>query len=240
MGPVKVTYIIFEPLFIRLENIFEAKALQSPEGVAEWWKRAQLVRNIGQSIMRTKDDPEYIPWAQNMIYLDIRLREIVQREGFLNQCEKAEELLDDPKKTKTTIRRVAYGTAKCRAKLLEHAADAVRQRHTLSRRSFLASISLPSKIATMLKIVHEEAAAVVERADAVRSHAAPPVPVAMDIVQKCAARGFPLDKEQEKLCQPKIDVKRGLSGFVGYDRSMLSAYTFGFGVLRDRMLPMLK
>ncbi|KAF4771311.1 hypothetical protein N7455_007969 [Penicillium solitum] len=34
-----------------------------------------------------------------MIDLDIRLREIVQREDFLiNQCQKAEELLDDPKK----------------------------------------------------------------------------------------------------------------------------------------------
>lgn len=31
--------------------------------------------------------------------LDIRLRDIVQREDFLiNQCQKAEELLDDPKK----------------------------------------------------------------------------------------------------------------------------------------------
>lgn len=40
--------------------------------------------------MRTKDDPEYTPWAQNMIDLDIRLREIVQREELLvSQCEKA-------------------------------------------------------------------------------------------------------------------------------------------------------
>ncbi|CRL20672.1 unnamed protein product [Penicillium camemberti] len=54
------------------------------------------------------------------------------------------------------------------------------------------------------------------------------------------ARGFPLDKEQEKLYQPKIEVKRGLSGFAGYDRSMLSAYTLGFGVFRDRRIPMLK
>lgn len=58
----------------------------------------QVVRNIGQSIMGTKDYPECILWAQNMTGLDIRLREIVQREYILiNQCEKAGELPDNPK-----------------------------------------------------------------------------------------------------------------------------------------------
>lgn len=36
-----------------------------------------------------------------------------------------------------------------------------------------------------MKIVYEEADAVVERVDAIRSYVAPPVPMAMDIVQKC-------------------------------------------------------
>lgn len=75
--------------------------------------------------------------------LDIRLRDIVQREDFLiNQCQKAEELLDDPKK-----RQQQLDEWHIELRNLEQSywnvADAVRQRLTLSRRSFLGSISLP-------------------------------------------------------------------------------------------------
>ena len=95
MGPVLVAYVTFESLFIRLENKFEAKALQSSGRATRRWRYAQMLRIVGEHITRDKRRPEYILWVQNMIDLDIRLREIVQREDFLiNQCEKADKLLN--------------------------------------------------------------------------------------------------------------------------------------------------
>ncbi|OQD96984.1 hypothetical protein PENSOL_c014G02185 [Penicillium solitum] len=171
MGPVSMfTYIIFEPLFIRLDNKFEAKASKSPEVAREWWKLAQLVWNIGQSITSTKDDPEYIQWTQNMIDLDIRLREIVQREDFLiNQCQKAEELLDDPKK-----RQQQLDEWHIELRNLE------QSYWNVERMLYANDLLCP------LKTVYEGEDAVVELADAARSHVAPPVLMAVDIVQKCA------------------------------------------------------
>lgn len=77
--------------------------------------------------------------------------------------------------------------------------------------------------------MHEEADAVVDRVDTVRSYVAPPRPNGHGHCTKmcgCCLQGrvFPFDKEQEKLCQPKMDVKRGLFGSAEYDRSMLLAH----------------
>ncbi|KAJ5680941.1 hypothetical protein N7536_012080 [Penicillium majusculum] len=185
MGPVSMfTYIIFEPLFIRLDNKFEAKASKSPEVAREWWKLAQLVWNIGQSITSTKDDPEYIQWTQNMIDLDIRLREIVQREDFLiNQCQKAEELLDDPKK-----RQQQLDEWHIELRNLEQSYWNVER--MLYANDLLCPVGPSWRAGTLfpvkLKTVYEGEDAVVELADAARSHVAPPVLMAVDIVQKCA------------------------------------------------------
>ncbi|KGO77371.1 hypothetical protein PITC_040250 [Penicillium italicum] len=96
MGRVsRFTYFTLETRIIRLEDLSEKKASKSSKTESSWWVFAQLLRMIGQFVMRSAQDPNYIPWVQNMIDLDIRLREIVQREEFLiSQCEKAEKLLD--------------------------------------------------------------------------------------------------------------------------------------------------
>jgi hypothetical protein len=77
MGPVLVAYVSFESLFIRLENKFEAKPLRSSGRAIRWWRYAQILRIIGEHITQDKRCPDYVLWVQNMIDLDIRLREIV-------------------------------------------------------------------------------------------------------------------------------------------------------------------
>ncbi|KAJ5426094.1 hypothetical protein N7465_001164 [Penicillium sp. CMV-2018d] len=120
--------------------------------------------------------------GQNMIDLDIRLREIVQREDFLiNQCEKAEELLDDLLINQYEKAEELLDDPKRQQQLDEWQTELrnLEQSYWKTERMLYANDLL-------CPIVHEEAAAVVERADAVRNHAAPHVPMATDIVQKCA------------------------------------------------------
>ncbi|KAJ5967869.1 hypothetical protein N7501_004117 [Penicillium viridicatum] len=253
MGPVSMfTYIIFEPLFIRLENKFEAKASKSPEVAATCWKIAQLVRNIGKSITHSEDDPEYITWAQNVIDLDIRLREIVQREAFLiNQCEKAEELLNDPKRQQQLdewhmeLRNLEQSYWKTERML--YANDLLCPVGP-SWRAYISLRKIPQWY--LIPCLVEDCARRGGCCGRACGCCSKPRSFSRSnghghCTKMCGCclrvRGFSLDKEQEKLCQPKIDVKRALDdGFAGYDRSMLSAYTFGFGVPRERILPMLK
>lgn len=253
MGPVSMfTYIIFEPLFIRLDNKFEAKASKSPEVAREWWKLAQLVWNIGQSITSTKDDPEYIQWTQNMIDLDIRLREIVQREDFLiNQCQKAEELLDDPKKRQQQldewhIELRNLEQSYWNVERMLYANDLLcpvgpSWRAYLSLRKTPQWYLIPCQVEDCVRrgrCCGRACGCCSKPRSSSRSNGHG------HCTKMCGcclqARGFPLDKEQEKPCQPKIDIERALFGFAGYDRCMLSAYTFGFGVLRNRILPLPK
>ncbi|CAI7611854.1 unnamed protein product [Penicillium viridicatum] len=237
MGPVSMfTYIIFEPLFIRLENKFEAKASKSPEVATACWKIAQLVRDIGQSITHSQDNPEYIKWAQNVIDLDIRLREIVQREDFLiNQCEKAEVLLDDPKRQQeldeshTELQGLEQSYWKTERMLY---ANELLCPVGPSWRAYISLRKIPQWY--LIPCLIDDCARRGGCCGRACGCCSKPR-------SSSRSNGHGHYKEQEKLCQPKIDVKRALDdGFAGYDRSMLAAYTFGFGVPRERILRMLK
>lgn len=88
---------ILRPLLIQLEKICQRKALQSSD---KRWSRsnysAQFLRVMQFSITASSDKswPQKVrTWMHNIIELDIRLREVVQRETFLTeQCHQ----LSDP------------------------------------------------------------------------------------------------------------------------------------------------
>lgn len=249
MGRVlKFACVMFGPLFECLENKFEAKASLSSKAVSRWWGCAQLLRIIQVTIMIDPWLPAYGLWAQNMIDLDIRLREIVQREAFLiRQCDEAEDLLDDPKKRQ---QQLDEWHAEMRALQQEYwsvermlyANDDLCPTGP-SWRAYLSIRNLPQwYLGTWLIDDCVRRGGCCGRACGCCSKPRSSIRSKGDghCTKMCGcclqARGFPLNEEQQKLCQPDIDVKceRGVIDY--YSRCMLEAYTLGL-VMSGKFLP---
>jgi hypothetical protein len=248
MGRVlKFACVMFQPLLIRLEHKFEAKALLSSKNVSRWWVFTQMLRMIQESIMNDPWHPNYVLWVQNMIDLDIRLREIVQREAFLiKQCDEAEDLLDDPKKRQQPLdewhaEMRALGQEYWSVERMLYANDALCPTNT-SWRAYVSLRDLPQwYFCTWLVEDCMRRGGCCGRACGCCSKPRSSVRPKGDghCTKMCGcclqSRGFPLDEEQQKLFQPNINVKG--ARIDDYSRCMLEAYNFGLVISGKYMSP---
>lgn len=232
MGRVSTkAFVLSQRHFICLENKLEKKASRSSNSNSSWWKAAQLFRCLQCSVF-DKPTPAACPWAHEMIELEIRRCEIVQRETFLTeQCRQAEknpqQKLDEWHIELKTLDQDYWSIER-----LIYAND-IRCPNRPLRRAYVSCKKKPQWY--LLDWLCEDCANRGGCCGRACGCCQKPRSVFRlnghgHCTKSCGccrqARGFELNEEQQKQCQLTFDLKHG--PLPGHSRRMMEAYIYGF------------
>ena len=237
---LKISAIALRPAFKCTEQICEARARKSKKEFSSWWAMAQFIRYL-QFWLRSPGlvYSDIGSWGQELIELEIRLCEVVQREDFLlQQCqqmpdgvemvdskqglqqrEQWQQELDSLNQEYWELQRMLYQNAlTCPIRSIEASFLTTR---TYSK--WYLCYSLRNDCTWRGGCCARSCGCCQKPRGSLRSNGHGHCTKACGCCAK--ARGFELNSEQQKLYRPKIDLKVARPDY--YSRAILYAYIFG-------------
>lgn len=238
---------VLTPLLVFFEEKYEAKSLQSDKWShsyrqAQFFRAVQFVRLFGSK----KNWSQHLRfWMHNTIELDIRLREVVQREAFLTeQCKQLSDLLPSGEPKQQQQQQLDEWHAELQTLNQDYwcierkiyAIDMLQRDvglYSVLYRAYISSRRIPQwYLCEWLCMDCAKRGGCCGRAcrccekprSALRSnghgHCTKTCGCCLDF------RGFKLNEEQQKLCQPAFNLNRDLAEIDKYSSDLLFAYIF--------------